>query len=610
MADNSPDDMEAIKAELMKRGALPSNNASAAPSMPSDGGLLQNGDTTNSFGFMSHPIANTMKGVNAVQDFAGGLMGSAQKLGATIGQAVEYPTHAAYETITGNKVPHYNVREMFGLEGENPVDLRKSISHNPDSFMSGMGGIAPAIAAGGASIPGQIAAQGLWGAVQADPGQENLGGYMPSGRIGAGLTDAALTAGGAAAFKYAPGVLKAGAKQVGRVFNYLNPDKDAAAFLKTLGSGTKEENVQALAKDIDDAYQSKLQDALSHKEPVYAQEGKSNIYNTPESALPEGNLDKVAYYIAPGEKPKPEQLEALAKEIKNYRKSGDIDDFTSNVSEIFNADMNSTQVKNLEHALSVPTKSDSSFMALVDKNPKLIQGKTQELFDIFKRRQTLENADKLQSQIGKQMGKYSDRAEKSGLSTGEDLELQQLKEMRDSLKNDMQGHLKRVNPKLAQENQTFTDKYRENVTPYQEENATKEIANEPGYIKKQRAENPSLPYNVTSSQMKEAFAEPSRQALQIAGDLGEAGRNKILYNLLADETNPEAKGLANAILNAKQSKGYSKYITPEMESLANQLLKRATWRGRIGEFGKYSAGGLAGAAGVTGLYKGYKALTS
>ena len=362
--------------------------------------------------------------------------------------------------------------------------------------------------------------------------------------------------------------------------------------------------MQALAKDIDAAHQAKLQDALSHKTPVYEQEGNSNIYNTPASALPEGNLDKMAHYISPGDKPTPNQLDSLGKEIQKYRAGKfngdtyDFDDFTHNVSEIFNADMNSTQVANLENALSIPTNSNGKFMALVKKNPALIQGKTKDIFDIFNRRQTLNNADDLQSQIGNQMGKYSDLAEKTGLSPQQDLERQQLKEMRDALKTDMQSHLERVNPKLASENQTFTDKYRENVVPYGEESATRDIVNEPKYVKDKRAADPSLPYNVTSSQMIKAFAEPSRQALQISGDIGEAGRNKILYNLLADDTNPKAEGLANAILKAKQSEGYSRYITPEMEDLAQQLLKRAKWRDRTNLLSKIVAGGIVGSAAV------------
>ena len=227
MADNS-NDMEAIKAELLRRGAI-NDSSSSASSAPSDGGLLQNGDRSNSFGFMSHPLDNSMKAVHGMQDFAGGLMGSVQRGASLLSKGVEYPTHAAYEAITGNKVPHYDPGEMFGLAGSQPVDLNKTISHNPDSFMSKMGQFAPAIAAGGISLPGQMAANGLWGAIQADPNQTNS--VLPNGRIGAGIEDATLVGAGGALLKYAPKLMQGVSSKIGDAINYLRPNQDAASFL-------------------------------------------------------------------------------------------------------------------------------------------------------------------------------------------------------------------------------------------------------------------------------------------------------------------------------------------------------------------------------------------
>lgn len=456
---------------------------------------------------------------NIAKDFAGGVMGGAQRFGSALSELVEYPTHAAYEALSGNKVPHYNVRELWGLEGKNPVDLKKAISHDPNSFVSTAGQFAPAIAGGGTNIAKQAITNGLWGAVQANPEQENLGGILPSGRSGAAIQDAGTAAALGGALKYLPKI----PQKIGNLVNYIRPNKDAAAFLKSLGSGTKEENVQALARDIDSAYQTKLQDALSHKTPVLKKEGGSNIYKS---------------YIGKS-----------------------------------------------------PVKFKSKFSDLAYKNSGLIIGGTRDLFDKFKSNPTLKNADELQSQLHADMRYYSERAAKSGITKAEGAEQSKIKEMRDALKNEIESHLKRVNPYLAKEYATFSKKYRENVLPYQEEKATQRIANEPDYIKKQRKKNPELHYNVTGSEMKTAFAEPSREAMRISQDIGKSGRNKILYNLLADEANPEAAGLANAILNAKQAKGYSKYITPEMEDFAKKLLKRTKWRKRA-----KIGGGLLGTA--------------
>jgi hypothetical protein len=427
-----------------------------------------------------------------------------------------------------------------------------------------------------------------------------MGGYYPEGRIGGGLADATLATAGAGAFKYGPSLLRAGANQVGKIANYLSPNKDAASFLKSLGSGTKEENAQALARDIQQAHDANRADALSHKEPIYQQEAKTDIYKTPETALPEGNLNIMAHYIAPGDKASTQQLDSLAQEIKNYRagKVGqdpyDFEDFTHNVQDIFKSDMNQTQIDNLEHALSVPTEADSAFRKMAEKNPNLIEGNTRELYDKFAKKPTLSNADALQSQLGDDYGYYDKLNKKGKLEPALKPRLKQLSDLRNQLKDEMQAGLNRKNPAYGAEIDQFNKKYSQNVVPYGKKDFTKNIVNEGKKVRDERAANPSLPYNITSDEAANYFANPSREALKVSGDIGEAGRNKILYNLLADETNPEAKGLANAILKAKQSKGYSRYITPEMEDLANQLLKRTKWQKRAKVIG-----GLAGAGFLT-----------
>lgn len=602
-----------LRAEAVRRGLIPADN-NAAPMEPSDGGLLAHGDTTNSFGFMSHPIANTMKGVHAAQDFAGGLMGGAQRFGAFLSEPVEMATHAAYEKLTGNKVPHYNVRELWGLEGDNPVDLNKSISNNPDSFMSKIGQYAPAIAAGGTNLARQAITNGLWGAVQANPNQENLGGILPSGRVGAGIENAGEAAllGGAA--KYAPGMVVKGAQQIGKAVDYLRPDKDAAAFLQSLGGGTREANTQQLAQMIQDAHQGRVQEALSHKTPIYQQEAKLNLYQTPESALPEGNLDKMAYYVTNGEKVAPEQLDALSKEIQNYRKGYTyegkekvpytIEDFNDEVGNIFKTELNPLQEANLEHAMSVPTTQPNSFGQLAAKNEKYIQGNTKDLYDKFLKKPTLENADALQSQLGDDWGYYDNLRKQGKLEPALKPTMQKLKELRDSLKDDMLGALNRKNPAYGEEIAKYNKKWAENVVPYGEENFTQNIVGEGRKVREARAQNPEIPFSVTPEEANSYFANPTWDALKVSNDIGEEGQKRILYNLLAGDATPEAKGLANAIIKAKQSQGYSRYITPEMEDLATQLLKRTKWRGRAA----WGTKGLAGAIGAATAYEAAKKL--
>lgn len=508
---------ELARRETQRNQSQASPAGSAAVSLL-PGNLLQNGNQ-DGFGFMSHPVENTKKGLRAIQDLTGGLMGSIQHAGALIGQGVEYPTHAAYEAVTGEKVPHYNVGELFGLEGQRPVDLRKTISHDPNSFMSSVGGILPAIAAGGASIPGQIAAQGLWGAAQANPEQKNLGGILPDGRMGAGIIDAALGGAGGLAAKYAPSLIKGAANKIKEGFNYLRPDKTAKEFLQKLGTGTKEDNLQVLAKQIQDSHQARLTDALSHKNPIFEKIGNTDIYTSP---------------------------------------------------------------------------AESEFFKLAEENPDLLGGKAKKLYKQFKTNSTLDHADALQSQLGDRLGELELRKQTVGLGAGEDDMMESIKELRDILKNEMDAHISRSSPEMGEEMGKFRKKYRENVGPYLEDKATIPIVKEPRYIRQQRKENPTLPYNVTTDNLANFFSEPTRDALKVSSDLGEEGQKKILYNLLAKELNPTAAGLAKSIQSAKQAEGYARYITPEMEDLAKELIKRNKWRARA----KFGAKGLAGVLGV------------
>lgn len=540
--------------------------------------------------------------INAARDLAGGVMKGAQSFGALLGEGGE----ALAGILTGGYAPKVDIREEMGLGKDRPVDLGGMIaSKNPSSLAMGAGQFAPAIIAGGASLPGQIASTGLWGAVQASPDQKNFGGLLPRGRIGGGLADAITTGAagkvGEEVLSGLPMIRNMGAKIMNKA-DYLRPNKAAKEFLQTLSTGTKEENLQSLAQDIQNAHQQRLQDALSHKTPIYEQEAGLDLYQTPESALPEGNLEKVAHYVAPGDKYSPDQLQQLAKEIKNYRKNNNFEDFTDNVGDIFNTDLNEKQIGNLQNALDIPTQASATFKKLAEKNVNVIQGNTKELFDKFNIKPTLKNADALQSQLGDDWAYYENLRKQGKLEPALKPIMQKTKELRDALKDDMQNALNRKNPQYGEEIAKFNKKYSENVAPYGEENFTQNIVGEGKKIREQRAQDSSIPFSVTPNEANTFFANPTREAIKVANDIGTEGQNKILYNLLANEVNPSAGGLAKSILDARQSGGYSRYITPEMIDFANELIKREKIRNGLNYV---ATGGLAG-LGLGGGYGIYR----
>lgn len=460
--------------------------------------------------------------IDTLRDVGGGVARGAQNIAALLGEA----GGGLASILTGGRAPQVNIREQLGLEGENPIDLQGIISSsNPNPLLQGLGQYAPAIASGGPTLGGQTLAAGAYGLTQASPDQENLLGMLPNGRVGGGLSDALLagTAGkiGKSFIEGFPGVRKA--------IDYFRPEKKGKEFLAQLGKGTREENAQALAADIQKSHQDKLDNALSHKNPVYEKEGESIIYENP---------------------------------------------------------------------------SDSKFLKLIEENPELIGKKSKKLYEEFIRTPTLNKADKLQSQIGDEIGNLRRKQKMGNTGRAEDDVLDSLKELRDTLKEEMSGYVGKKDSNLAKELKIYSDKYRDNVIPYQEEKVTQEIVSEPKYIKKKRQDNPGLPYNITADDLQGFFSNPSREALQIAGDLGDEGINKILYGELSKAGKKDAKGLAKAISEAKQNKGLGRYVTPEMESFAEELLARAKWRDRL----KYGSYGIAGALGTGAIYDAGKKL--
>jgi hypothetical protein len=620
MADYTP---EEIKAELEARGALPKGEAI---SFDTDADIKRK-EFADAIG-ANHTPFDTIRNVLAGMGEAGQKIGNLMVKG--VGMKPGPDTDIAGTLGAGNTTQDQFERGLgqygvpaLALSGiAAPVGAAGRIMGG----MMGGGRAANAVGDVAAATLSRGAPQAAYMATQTDNPLE--GAAMGFG--GQGLAEAA---------PYIPGLLKAGAKMVGKGVDYLRPGKAAKDFLQDLsGVGapaqpsmpalpqnatvndaiaqqdqlaampkaktvmpTKEQNVQSLAKDIQDAHQARLQDALSHKEPVFEQEGKSNIYKTPASALPEGNLDKFAHYIAPGEKFTADDSSFLSKQIDNYRKgkvgkeSFNFDDFIDNMEWYYGKDLKPNQVKNLEDALAIPTDAPQPFLSLAEKNPKAIEGLTKDLYDKFQKNQTLNNADKLQSQLGDDLGFYQKKSAMGTLEPAEVPKMQAIKQMRDHLKADMQAHLERKNPAMAQEYKTYAQKYRENVVPYGEETATRDIVNEPKYVRAQRAQNPNIPFNVTDLQIETAFSQPSRDAMKVSGDIGETGRNKILFNLLAKDAKPDAKGLATSILQAKQSGGYSKYISPEMEKWAEELLKRHAYRNKLN-----IAAGIAGGSLLSG----------
>lgn len=162
--------------------------------------------------------------LNTLQDLGAGALRGGQNLAALLGEGGQ----AIASLLTGGRAPRVDIREELGLGKDRPVDLSQVLaSKNPNPLAVAAGQFAPGAMAGGASIPGQIVSNALWSGVQAQPGQKNALGFLPSGRVGAAIEGGAV---GALPLVAKPVIAAAkGLVNLPKAFTKINPKEIASA---------------------------------------------------------------------------------------------------------------------------------------------------------------------------------------------------------------------------------------------------------------------------------------------------------------------------------------------------------------------------------------------
>lgn len=124
--------------------------------------------------------------LNIVRDIGVGLGNAGQNLGGYMVENLE------------KKSPLFNkLRSMIPESArQEPINFEEYVGPKnptlPDKLLQSASQYAPFGFAGGASIPGQIAASGAYGYSQTQPNEKNLGGLLPEGRGGGALKDMLL----------------------------------------------------------------------------------------------------------------------------------------------------------------------------------------------------------------------------------------------------------------------------------------------------------------------------------------------------------------------------------------------------------------------------------
>jgi hypothetical protein len=223
----------------------------------------------------AHPLSS-------LQDFGAGAAGGIQRAGASMGELGQYlsenlnPLSPLRKYVPESmKIERPNIRELAGLGEENPLKLEEALaSSNNNPLAKALGQGFGGVALGGRSLPGQIASNAGWGAIQAEPGQ----------RLEEGLIGGALVGIPGALFK-APGAIRSASQ-------YMQPGKAAEAFRSALGEGTSAQNIETLSKRAQFAKQSAKEEALIPKRELEATVGEKNLYEVPKEKLSGKNAPK------------------------------------------------------------------------------------------------------------------------------------------------------------------------------------------------------------------------------------------------------------------------------------------------------------------------------
>lgn len=192
----------------------------------------------------------------------------------------------------------------------------------------------------------------------------------------------------------------------------------------------------------------------------------------------------------------------------------------------------------------------------------------------FSSNPTLENAHKLQSQLGSEIRDL----QKGGLSIADRDTLLGYAEAQTALKDDISKFFQLKNPKLGQEYTEASNYFLSDIVPYLENSKLRKIA-------LGEVTNPKSIANM--------FKHPEDDMLKVAEDLGEDAKKQILYSELGKhKINLKPERLSKALSEAKE-KGLGSYFTDEIENKADTLASRIDWSDKLKRLGGLFVGSQA-----------------
>lgn len=203
----------------------------------------------------------------------------------------------------------------------------------------------------------------------------------------------------------------------------------------------------------------------------------------------------------------------------------------------------------------------NTYKPLAKKYEGAYLGGAKKLHEDFIDKPTFDNAHKLQSQLGTEARKLK------GTDVATSEAKTKLNELRDSLKFDINNFLDKQDPtgSLSKQYNNASDFYLNEYVPYKNIKTLSDVMGQKG---------------ASSTSLLGAFKNPKftsegkvPDALKVANDLGEQGKNKIIALELAKKKNLNPKSALKAYENLETT-GLSEYVTPSLDQAMKGLNKR------------------------------------
>ena len=184
------------------------------------------------------------------------------------------------------------------------------------------------------------------------------------------------------------------------------------------------------------------------------------------------------------------------------------------------------------------------------------------------------NADNLRSEFKSQIRDiYSDLKARNITREESKQKLAPLEDGLKDLDHDMNSYIDTLPAEVKPLWKSWNNKYAKNVTPYYKDKAIREITKP--RTKTEQTEG------LRSSTVKSLFSYPKSHIKTILSHFPQEGKDYIIYNELSGIDPNDAGALYKKLSELKQSKGYSEYFTPKLNTFMDGLKKDIAYKEKL-----------------------------